>query len=178
MIIAQSTRLVLRHIHVDDAEFLLQLLNDPDFIRYVGDKQVRDLEAAQDYIRLGPAASYETHGYGLYLVELIDSRVAIGICGLLKRDFLDSPDLGFALMPSYRGLGYAFEAAQLTMELAADRFELSKIAAFTATDNSASIKLLERLGMKYKNLLTLPGTDHQVSVFIQEIRSEVYAGKK
>jgi len=178
MIVAQSARLILRHIHVDDAGFLLQLLNDPDFVKYVGDKQVRDLDAAQDYIRLGPAASYEAHGYGLYLVELIDSQAAIGICGLLKRDFLDSPDLGFALMPNYRGLGYGFEAAWLTMELSRDKFELSEIVAFTAIDNNASIKLLEKLGMKYKNMLALPGTDHQVSVFIWETRSEGYAGKK
>jgi RimJ/RimL family protein N-acetyltransferase len=165
MLVAQSTRLNLRHIQADDAEFILLLLNDPDFVKYVGDKQVRDLDAAQDYIQEGPASSYKTHGYGLYLVELIDSHQAIGICGLLKRDFLEQADLGFALMPGYRGNGYAFEAAQSTIELARNILNLSKIVAFTANNNMHSIKLLEKLGMKFDKMMSLPGADKSVKLF-------------
>ena len=165
MPVAQSTRLRLRHIQVEDADFVLQLLNEPDFLKNVGDKNVRDRSGAEAYIERGPIASYESHGYGLYLVELIESGKAIGICGLLKRDFLEHADLGFALMPGYRGNGYAFEAAQATIELARTTLNLSKIVAFTANNNMRSIKLLEKLGMKFDNLMSLPGADKSVKLF-------------
>ncbi len=102
MSIVKTDRLSLRKIDTDDAEFMLRLLNDPTFIQYVDDKKARDLESAKTYILEGPVASYQSYGYGLYLVETIDNRAPIGICGILKRDFLDHADIGFALMPEYR----------------------------------------------------------------------------
>jgi RimJ/RimL family protein N-acetyltransferase len=155
----------LRHIEIEDAGFMLGLLNEPDFLEFVGDKEVRDLDSAQNYIRQGPVASYDTYGFGLYLVELIDSREAIGICGLLKRSFLEKPEIGFALMPEYRGHGYAFEAARATVDLARDTLKLPGLLAITASNNFRSIKLLEKLGMSFDKLIALPGSDKEVKLF-------------
>jgi len=165
MVVAQASRLYLRRIEIEDAEFLLGLLNEPAFLKFVGDKEVRDLDSAQRYISQGPVASYETYGFGLYLVELIDSREAIGICGLLKRSFLDKPDLGFALKLEHCGHGYAFEAAQATIELARDNLKLPGLVAFTAGNNDRSIKLLHKLGMSFDKLIALPGSDKEVKLF-------------
>lgn len=165
MVITQTSRLILRQVDTDDAAFIMALLNDSSFLQYVGDKQVGNLESAKNYIREGPVASYAIYGYGLYLVELIESGEPIGICGLLKRDFLDHADLGFALMPEYCGNGYAFEAAQATVELARDKLQLAQIVAFSANDNARSIKLLEKLGMSFDKLINLPVTDKQVNLY-------------
>jgi len=165
MIIARTNRLELRHIDSDDAAFILGLLNDPAFLQYVGDKQVRNLDSAKNYILEGPVTSYQIFGYGLYLVELTQTGKAIGICGLLKRDFLDHAELGFALMPEYCGYGYAFESAQATVKLALDRFGLARIIAITATDNARSIKILEKLGMGFDKRIELPGADKQVNLY-------------
>ena len=163
--IVKSDRLSLRKIDTDDAAFMLRLLNDPEFIQYVGDKKARDLESAKTYILEGPVASYQNFGFGLYLVELNDDRAPIGICGILKRDFLDHADLGFALMPGYRGCGYAFEAAQATIELARSDLKLSRIVAFTAMNNTRSIKLLERLGMSFDRMVDLPPDGKKVNLY-------------
>src|SRR5690349_21767190 len=119
MTLLETERLSLRPISVDDAEFILALLNEPSFLRYIGDKQVRNLEDARQYILNGPVASYERHGLGLLLVELRGSP--IGMCGLLKRDELPEPDIGFALMPDFWNKGLAFEAAAAVLQDARDR---------------------------------------------------------
>lgn len=165
MSIVKTDRLSLRKIDTDDAAFILQLLNDPDFILYVGDKKARDLESAKTYIEEGPVASYNSFGFGLYLVELIEDTAPIGICGILKRDFLHHPDLGFALMPGYRGGGYAFEAAQATMEFARIGLKLSHVVAFTAANNTRSIKLLEKLGMSFDRIVDLPPDGKKVKLY-------------
>jgi RimJ/RimL family protein N-acetyltransferase len=165
MVVVQTSRLYLRHIEIEDAGFMLGLLNDPDFLKFVGDKNARDLESTQDYIRQGPVASYDTYGFGLYLVELVDSREPIGMCGLLKRSFLEKPEIGFALMPEYRGHGYAFEAARATVDLARDTLKLPGLLAITAGNNIRSIKLLEKIGMSFDKLIALPGSDKEVKLF-------------
>jgi len=165
MVVARTSRLYLRHIEIEDAEFILELLNEPDFLKFVGDKQVRDLDSAQNYIRQGPIASYETFGFGLYLIESIDSHEPIGICGLLKRSFLEKPEIGFALTPGHRGHGYAFEAARVTVDLARDTLKLPGLLAITAGNNIRSIKLLEKIGMSFDKLITLPGSDIEVKLF-------------
>jgi len=165
VLIVETSRLILRHIAVQDATFILALLNDSSFLQYVGDKQVRNLESAQNYILEGPVASYQTFGYGLYLVELIDTGEPIGICGVIKRDFLDHADLGFALMPGYRGNGYAFESALATVDFARDKLRLTQIIAITDPGNVNSIKLLEKLGMTFDKRLELPGADKQLNLY-------------
>lgn len=165
MLIVETSRLILRHIAIQDATFILALLNDSSFLQYVGDKQVRNIESAQNYILEGPVASYQIYGYGLYLVELIETREPIGICGVIKRDFLDHAELGFALMPGYRGNGYAFESALATVDFARDKLRLTQIIAITDPGNVNSIKLLEKLGMTFDKRLELPGADKQLNLY-------------
>ena len=113
----ETQRLFLRAFNVDDAQFVLTLLNEPSFIRYIGDKQVRNVDDARRYLLNGPIASYERHGFGLCAVELRESRTPIGMCGLLKREELPDPDIGFAFLPDFWSKGFAFEAAAAVLQL-------------------------------------------------------------
>ena len=150
MSVLQTERLNLRELTLDDAPFILTLLNEPSFLRFIGDKKVRTLEAARQYLLNGPMASYAHHGFGLNLVELNDSHTPIGICGLLKREELPDPDIGFAFLPDFWGKGFAYEAAVAVMNDARERLKLNRVLAIVNPDNDASIKLLERLGMKFE----------------------------
>jgi [ribosomal protein S5]-alanine N-acetyltransferase len=166
MTVLETERLSLRPITVDDAEFILALLNEPSFLRYIGDKQVRNLEDARQYILNGPVASYQRHGLGLLLAELRESRTPIGMCGLLKRDELPEPDIGFALMPDFWNKGFAFEAAAAVLQDARDRLKLQRILAITSLDNDASIKLLERLGFKFERVTRLAPDREEIKLFV------------
>ena len=166
MTVLETERLSLRPISVDDAEFILALLNEPSFLRYIGDKQVRNLEDARQYILNGPVASYERHGLGLLLVELKGSQTPVGMCGLLKRDELPEPDIGFALMPDFWNKGLAFEAAAAVLQDARDRLKLQSILAITSLDNDASIKLLERLGFKFERVTRLAPDREEIKLFV------------
>lgn len=143
-----TARLELRPLDHDDADFILRLLNEPDFLRYIGDKGVRTHADARRYIDGGPAASYAAHGFGLYRVGLRASGAAIGICGLLQRDGLPAPDLGFAFLAEQRGQGYAREAAQAVLADARQRLQLERILAIASVDNAVSAALLTRLGFR------------------------------
>src|ERR1044072_4986790 len=116
MTVLETERLSLRQFTVDDAQFILKLLNEPSFLRYIGDKQVRNLEDARQYLLNGPMASYERNGFGLYLVELRESYPPIGICGFLKREELPDPDIGFAFLPEFWSKGFALEAATALLQ--------------------------------------------------------------
>ena len=155
MIVLETERLFLRGLTVGDAEFILTLLNEPSFLRYIGDKKVRTTTDAEQYILNGPVASYERHGFGLLLVELKHARTPIGICGLLKRDELPDPDIGFAFLPDFWNKGYAFEAAAAVMKDARERLKLERILAITNQDNEASIKLLQKLGLQFERLIKM-----------------------
>ena len=153
MNILETERLVLRRLSPDDADFILELLNQPSFLRFIGDKGVRTTEDAVRYIQTGPIASYERFGFGLYLVELKETAVPIGMCGLLKRDTLPDADVGFAFLPAYWSQGYAFEAASGVMRYGRDVLGLGRIVAITSLDNDASIRLLEKIGLKFEGLI-------------------------
>ena len=161
----ETDRLLLRRFNVDDAPFILTLLNEPSFLRYIGDKKVRDLDGARQYILNGPIASYERHGFGLCMVEFRESHTPIGMCGLLKRDELSDPDIGFALLPDFWSKGFAFEAATAVLHDALERLSIQRVLAITSLDNDASIKLLERLGFKFEKIITLATTGEQVKLF-------------
>ena len=163
MTVLETERLLLRRMTVDDAQFILTLLNEPSFLRYIGDKQVRNLEAARQYILNGPVASYERHGFGLLLIELRDSHTPIGMCGLLKREELPDPDIGFALLPDFWSKGFAFEAAAAVLNDARDR--LSRVLAITSLDNEASIDLLQRLGFRFERVTKLSEQGEQLRLF-------------
>lgn len=162
MLVLETERLLLRPFTFDDAPFVLTLLNEPSFIHFIGDKKVRTLEDARQYLRTGPMACYEQNDFGLMLVEVKDSHTPIGMCGLLKRQELAHPDIGFAYVPDYWGQGFAFEAATAVLKDAGERLSQSQILAIVNPDNVASIKLLERLGLRFVrekgevNLYALP----------------------
>jgi RimJ/RimL family protein N-acetyltransferase len=157
--ILTTERLILRRFTVADAPFILELLNDPAWLEFIGDKGVRTLDDARGYLRKGPIAMYERHGFGLWLVELRDGHVAIGMCGLIKRDSLDDVDLGFAFLPAYRARGYAHEAAAAVLAHGRDGFELGRIVAITSPGNAKSAALLEKLGMKFEKTVKLAPDD-------------------
>ena len=152
MTVLETERLILRHFNLDDAPFVLTLLNEPSFLQYIGDKKVRTLDDARQYITNGPRASYERHGFGLYRVELADSNTPIGMCGLLKRDELPDPDIGFAFLPDYWNKGFAFEAATAVLTHAREQLKLHRVLAIVNPDNDASIKLLEKLGLRFERM--------------------------
>lgn len=146
-----TDRLELREFDAGDAAFILRLLNEPSFLRHIGDRQVRTLDDARRYIETGPAASYARHGFGLYRVGLREAGTAIGMCGLLQRDTLPHPDLGFAFLPAYWSRGYARESAQAVLRDARVRLGLGRILAITSPDNDSSGRLLLRLGFRYES---------------------------
>ena len=158
-------RLLIRQFVIDDAEFIVELLNEPSFIRFIGDKKVRTVDDARSYITTGPVESYKQNGFGLYLVQLKSTNKSIGMCGVLKRESLPDPDLGFAFLPEYWGKGYAFEAASTALDQARDVFRLSRILAITNPDNDASIKLLAKLGFQFEHVMKLSSDSDEVKLF-------------
>lgn len=165
MLLLTTTRLTIRELSVADAPFILELLNEPGFLKYIGDRGVRNVQHAQDYIVNGPIASYNEHGFGLNWVGLRDGNVPIGICGLLQRDYLDDPDIGFAFLAQYGGQGYAFEAAQAVMDDARDRLGISRIVAITSIDNQRSANLLEKIGLQFQENIVVPGEQKESRFF-------------
>jgi ribosomal-protein-alanine N-acetyltransferase len=167
MTIAETPRLRLRLLTVQDASFILELLTDAAFLANVGDRGVRDLAGATRYIEEGPAASYTRFGFGLYLVEHKDSARPLGLCGLLRRDSHPDVEIGFAMLPSGRGQGFASEAAAATMRLAIGHCALMRIVAITAPDNKGSIRILERLGFRFERMVhyTADGGESRLFVF-------------
>jgi RimJ/RimL family protein N-acetyltransferase len=166
-VICQSRRLGLRPLTEADAPFLLELLNDPDWHRHIGDRGVRSLDDARAYVRNGPMAMYARHGFGLWAVEGRgdEPAEALGICGLLKRDTLDDIDLGFAFLACHRGRGLALEAARLSLDHAREVLGKTRVLAITSLDNHSSIRLLERLGFHFERILTLGNDPTPVRLF-------------
>jgi RimJ/RimL family protein N-acetyltransferase len=145
MALLQTERLELREFAVDDAPLVLELVNDPLWIRFIGDRNVRSLDAARDYIAK-LRRSYEENGFGLYLVERRSDREPLGMCGLVKRDTLPAPDIGFAFLERHRGEGYALEAARATLDYARAQLGLARVLAIATADNERSGNLLMKLG--------------------------------
>lgn len=145
-----TARLRLLPFTLDDAPFVLALVNDPDWLRFIGDRNVRSLEDARRYLRDGPIASCARNGFGLLRVALADTGESIGMCGMVRRDALPGPDLGFAFLPGYRGRGYAREAVDAVLRDARERLRLDRILAITSADNSRSIALLEKAGFVFE----------------------------
>lgn len=150
MPVMQTERLNLRLLDVADAEFILDLLNQPSWLEFIGDRSVRNLDDARDYINNGPLAMIKQHGMGLYLVETRSDGMRLGLCGLLRRDTLEDIDIGFALHPDACGKGFAKEAAQACIEYARTTLKLDRVVAIVMPINARSIKLLQSLGMQYE----------------------------
>lgn len=163
-----TARLRLRPFCLDDAPFVVRLLNEPSFIEHIGDKGVRTLDDARRYLETGPMASYATHGHGLLVVERISDGAPIGMCGLLKRDILEYPDLGYAFFPEAWGQGYAHEAARAVLEDA----KKARVLAIVSPGNASSIRLLEKLGFTYEGLKGLYPEEPEVAMYALERRVE------
>ena len=146
MKILETERLVLRRAVVEDSEFILELLNDPAWLRFIGDRGVRTLDDARAYISKTLVAMYERLGFGLYLTELKGEGVPIGLCGLIKRDSLEDVDIGFAFLPEYCGKGYGYESASAVMAYGRKALGLKRLVAITSQDNEASVLCLRDWG--------------------------------
>lgn len=151
MEIAHTSRLRIRTITLDDEDvaFHLALMNDPAFIKNIGDRGVRTMDESRRYLQEGPVAMQEQRGHSMYVVELLDGT-RIGMCGLIKRDTLEHVDIGYAYLPAYRGQGYAWEAAQAVVAHAR-ALGITRLAGITSPGNEASIQLLLKLGMTFQH---------------------------
>ena len=160
-----TDRLHLRWLTEDDAELMLKLWNDPDFIRHVGDRGIRSLEESRQAMRDGVLKLYVNFGYGPYLVEALDGGPPMGICGLFKRDNLDHPDIGYGLLPDFRSRGYALEAASAVLTHARDYLGVPELKAIVSKANNSSVRLLEKLGLRAEGTMRMPGEDEDVVLF-------------
>jgi [ribosomal protein S5]-alanine N-acetyltransferase len=164
----ETARLSLTELGDDDAEFIFGLVNEPSFLRYIGDRGVRTPDDALRYLRQGPVAGYAKYGHGLMRVGLKSAGTPIGMCGVLRRDTLPEPDLGFSLLPAYWRQGYAHEAAAAVMRHARDVLRLGRVLAITTTDNDPSIRLLGKLGFRYERLVRLGDDPTELRLFVSE----------
>jgi len=169
MNILETDRLILRELTLDDAEFILDLLNQPSFIQFIGDRGVRTLDDARGYLSKRIIGDYEHLGFGLYLTLLKENEVPIGICGLVKRDSLDDIDIGFAFLPQYWLRGYAFESASAVLAYARNTLGLKRIAGITTPDNQGSIRVLEKMGLKFEKMVKLSEDDIELKLFVSII---------
>lgn len=176
MKILETERLILREIVKEDAEFILDLLNQPSFIKYIGDRNVRNLEQAREFIENRFRQSYAENGFGLYAVELkaefdtltdgwVSAGTPIGICGFLKRDSLPDADIGFAFLPQFERKGFAFESAEAVMKFGREVLGLKRVLAITTQNNESSVNLLEKIGFKFERLVKLPHDAEELKLF-------------
>ncbi len=164
----QTPRLTLRELTPYDAPFMLELLNSPDWLTYIGDRNVHNVADAKKYLEEKNIPSYEKHNFGFYAVERREDQVIIGTCGMAQRDFLDDPDIGFAFLPQYTGKGYALEAAQAVLEFAQKDLGLQRIMAFTLPTNKPSIRLLEKIGLRSTGTINIPDDPEELLLFAIE----------
>lgn len=169
MIILETQRLILRQLTGDDAEFIFELLNDPSFIQNIGDRNIQTLDDARSYIVNGPVASYVKYGFGLYLMVLKETDESIGTCGLIKRDGLEDVDIGYALLPKFWSKGYAVEAARAVKDYAKNVVGLKRIVAIVDPMNGGSIRVLEKIGLRYEKMVRLSDDDIDLSLFATDL---------
>lgn len=165
MSVLESERLVLREFDLDDADFVVELLNEPAFVRFIGDKGVRTRADAREYLQKGPMDSYRRHGFGLYLASLRSDGTPIGMCGLIKREGLADVDVGFALRSRYWSQGYAAEAAAAVLDYGRRILNLGRIVAIANPENRASIAVLEKIGLKFEHTVRLSADGPELGLF-------------
>lgn len=160
LISTERTR--IRKFNLDDAEFIVKLLNSPGWLKYIGDRNVNNTEAAKNYLANGPLLSYTKYGFGPYLVELKNSCEPIGMCSLIKRDGLKDVDIGFAFLDAFAQKGFAYEASQALLSFAFNQLKLKRIVAITMASNPASILLIQKLGLRFDNTVRFPGDSEEL----------------
>ena len=163
--VLETERTRLRWLIPADAPFIQELVNQPSWLQNIGERNVHDLAGAEAYIANGPVASYAKHGFGLWCVERKEDGGPIGLCGLLQRDYLDAPDIGYAFLERFQGQGYASEVTAATMRLAREELGSRRIYASVVPSNGASIRVLEKLGMTYLRPLEREGETEVVSLY-------------
>lgn len=173
MDILKTERLILRQFFTEDAAFILELLNEPSFIQNIGDRGVRTLEDARAYLLNGPIASYAKNGFGLYLVVLKETNESMGMCGLIKRPGLDDVDIGYAFLPKFWSKGYAVEAAQAARTYAEDVIGLKRLVAITDPANEGSIRVLEKIGLRFEKMIRLSEDDIELKLFAVDFQAEI-----
>jgi RimJ/RimL family protein N-acetyltransferase len=160
-----TERLRLRRLTLEDADLMLAIWNDPAFVRYVADRGIRTLEAAREAMRQGVLVQYSSYGYGPYRLALRGSDAPIGICGLFRREGFEDPDIGFALLPDYCGRGYAFEAATAVVDYARDDLGIDHLLAIVSPGNTASVRLIGKLGLGFERMYRMPGNDTDSAIY-------------
>jgi ribosomal-protein-alanine N-acetyltransferase len=166
--VIETDRLTLTRLSYDDCAFIVELVNEPSFKRFIGDKKVKSEDDARTYLEDGPIGSYERFGFGLFLVSPKDTGVPAGINGLVRRPEFDDPDIGFAFLERFRGRGYALESSVAVLEYGFDTLGLERVTAMADPRNERSIRLIEKLGMRYERKVRMPGDDHDIALFAIE----------
>jgi RimJ/RimL family protein N-acetyltransferase len=169
----QTERLVLRKLTVADAGFVLDLLNQPSFMKNIGDRGVRTIAAAEQYIRDRVIESYERLGFGMFAVELKADGGVMGLCGLVKRDELPDVDIGFAFLPQFWSKGYAAESAAAIVRFAFDRLALQRLVGIVNPDNFGSIKVLEKIGLCHEGMITLNNESKEICLYATKKLMEI-----
>jgi RimJ/RimL family protein N-acetyltransferase len=171
MKIAETKRLIISQFSLDDAAFFLELVNTPNWIKYIGERNIKTLKQAEKAIKNGPLKSYQEHGFGFYKLQLKEEKnKTIGTCGLIKREVLEHVDIGFAMLPTYEGKGFGFESSEAILELATEEFNLDKIVAITLPTNTNSIKLLEKLGLSFEKRVKPFEDDEELLLFAKTLQ--------
>ena len=170
-LIATTERLRIVKFTTEDAPFILELVNTPAWLQYIGDREIHTLEDAAAYILNGPIKSYRKLGFGAYCLEEIATGKKIGSCGLYKREGLTHPDLGFALLPEFEAKGYAFEASRKLLQIAAGDFGIETLTAITSKGNERSVQLLKKLGFEWTRFIKLPNDQEELNLFLLTLQS-------
>lgn len=166
--ILQTERLILRQFTLDDTEFIIGLLNSPGWLEFIGDRNVRTKEEAVAYLQNGALKSYAENGYGLSMVATSEG-LPVGMSGLLKRDFLEHPDIGFAFLPGHDGKGYGYEISSAILSHAKNNWDIGQVCAITLPNNTKSVRLLEKLGLRFHSTIIYPGTEEELSLYMTEL---------
>jgi RimJ/RimL family protein N-acetyltransferase len=165
MTVIETERLILRTLTLEDASFMLGLLNEPSFLANIGDRGIKNLEDSAHYILKGPIQSYENYGFSMYCVTLKTTGEPIGVSGLVKRDGLNDVDIGFAFLPAFWSKGYAVESALGVLKFAKETIGLKRLVGITSPENDASVRVLEKMGMSYEGMVSLPREGPPVKLF-------------
>ena len=166
MIVAETERLLLSKFTINDAAFFMELVNTPNWIKYIGERNIKTIEQAEEAIKNGHLKSYDTFGFGFYTLQLkAEQNKTIGTCGLIKRDTLDNADIGFAMLPEYESKGFGFESSIAVLKLAKEEFQLKKVLAITLPTNENSIKLIEKIGLSYEKKVKPFEDDEELLLF-------------
>ena len=170
MVIAETDRLLLAKVTLDDAPFFVELMNSPHWIKYIGDRNIKTEEDAKSHLKKTILKSYAENGYGFFKVLLkSEENKIIGICGLVKREELELPDIGFGFLPEYEGMGFGYESASSVLQLAENKYHIDQIGAICMAENKNSIRLIEKLGMNYQKKVNPFDEDEELLLFVKKL---------